>query len=164
MRLSRGRNLFYFIVTTLVLILSLVLMVVFFFKLPEREPEDPHAGQVYLYDGKDWTWMTPLEGVPVNTLTAEKFASKGRVRYFGSEYDALTLDLPDEPMRQLTVGGEPMALTLVLVSAQESGAPVGVNQPFTATLRHWDDASEDSGDNTLVLDAEIDADLGDVRV
>ena len=80
----------------------------------------------------------------------------------GSEYDALTLDLPDEPMRQLTVGGEPMALTLVLVSAQESGAPVGVNQPFTATLRHWDDASEDSGDNTLVLDAEIDADLGDV--
>ena len=89
MCLSRGRNLFYFIVTTLVLILSLVLMVVFFFKFPEREPEDPHAGQVYLYDGKDWTWMTPLEGVPVNTLTAEKFASKGRVRYFGSEYDVL---------------------------------------------------------------------------
>ena len=87
--MSRGRNLFYFIVTCLVLVLSLVLMVVFFFQFPEKEPEDPHAGQVYLYDGKDWTWMTPLEGVPVNTLTAEKFASKGRVRYFGSDYDVL---------------------------------------------------------------------------
>ena len=80
----------------------------------------------------------------------------------GSEYDALTLDLPDAPMVQLTVGGEPMALTLKLASAQEPDVPVGVNQPFTARLRHWDDAADDDALNTLVLNAESDFDLGDV--
>ena len=87
--LSRGRNLFYLIVTGLALLISLTLMIALFFKRAEPAPKDPHEGQVYLYDGKDWIWMTPLEGVPVNTLTAEKFASKGAVRYFGTEYDAL---------------------------------------------------------------------------
>ena len=24
---------------------------------------DPHEGQVYLYDGYDWVWYTPVEGV-----------------------------------------------------------------------------------------------------
>ena len=33
--------------------------------------------------------MTPLEGVPVNTLTAEHFASEGPVRYLGRDYDVL---------------------------------------------------------------------------
>ena len=79
----------------------------------------------------------------------------------GSEYDAVTLDLPDEPMKQLMVGGEPMALTLVLASAQEKDAPVGANQPFTAQLRYWEDASDSDTDNTLVLTAEMDHDLGD---
>ena len=88
--MSRGRNLFYFIVTSLVLVLSLVLMVVFFFKFPEKEPEDPHAGQVYLYDGKDWIWMTPLEGVPVNELTAGFFSSAGgQISYIGEDYRTL---------------------------------------------------------------------------
>ena len=87
--MSRGRNLFYLIVTGLALLISLALMIAFFFKRPERAPKDPHEGQVYLYDGNDWIWMTPLEGVPVNRLTAEKFASKGAVRYFGTEFDAL---------------------------------------------------------------------------
>ena len=82
----------------------------------------------------------------------------------GSEYDALTLDLPDDPMVQLTVGGEPMALTLRLASAQEPNAPVGRDQPFTARLRHWDDAADDDALNTLVLTAENDFDLGDVFV
>ena len=30
---------------------------------------DPHEGQVYIYDGFDWIWMTPLEGVEPNPLT-----------------------------------------------------------------------------------------------
>jgi Lyzozyme M1 (1,4-beta-N-acetylmuramidase) len=87
--MKRGRNLFYFIVSCLVMLLAMVLMVSLFIKQPWKKPVDPHAGQVYLYDGKDWTWITPLEGVPVNTLTADKFASMGRVRYLGSEYNAL---------------------------------------------------------------------------
>ena len=48
--------------------------------LSKKEPEDPHKGQVYIYDGFDWIWMTPLEGVPANELTEEFFSSSsGRI-------------------------------------------------------------------------------------
>lgn len=61
--------------------------------LTHREPQaeaDPHAGQVYIYDGFDWVWMTPLEGVPVNELTEEFFAvESGKIKYTGSDYEVL---------------------------------------------------------------------------
>ena len=85
--LSRGRNLYYSVIMGVVILLTLVLLVAFLFlEGKPQTPKDPHEGQVYLYDGQDWIWMTPLEGVPANTLTAEKFAAKGRVRYLGTEY------------------------------------------------------------------------------
>lgn len=87
--MGRGRNLLYFIASGLVMLIALALMIAFFFDRPAKKPRDPHEGQVYLYDGNDWIWMTPLEGVPVNTLTAEKFAAEGPVRYLGTEYDVL---------------------------------------------------------------------------
>lgn len=34
---------------------------------------DPHEGQVYIYDGYDWIWYTPKEGIPVSPLTKEQF-------------------------------------------------------------------------------------------
>ena len=89
MDLGRGRNLLYFIATGLVMLIALTLMIAFFFDNPFHKPKDPHEGQVYLYDGKDWIWMTPLEGVPVNTLTAEQFSAEGPIRYLGREYDVL---------------------------------------------------------------------------
>lgn len=53
----------------------------------EEEVIDPHAGQVYLYDGFDWIWMTPLEGVPVNQFTEDMFRTSGtRIDYLGSDY------------------------------------------------------------------------------
>ncbi len=79
----------------------------------------------------------------------------------GADYDALILDLPEGPMAQLTVGGEPMALTLELASAQEPDAPVGATQSFTGRLCHWKDASDDDTPNTLLLEAEIADGLGD---
>ena len=58
--------------------------------LSKNEPEDPHKGQVYIYDGFDWIWMTPLEGVPANELTEEFFSSNGGcIEYTGSDYDVL---------------------------------------------------------------------------
>lgn len=58
--------------------------------LSKKEPEDPHKGQVYIYDGFDWIWMTPLEGVPANELTEDMFSSSnGSIRYIGSDYDVL---------------------------------------------------------------------------
>ena len=50
--------------------------------------KDPHEGQVYLYDGFDWIWMTPLEGVPVNDLKEEDFTvSNGKIEYIGDKYE-----------------------------------------------------------------------------
>ena len=58
--------------------------------LSKNEPVDSHKGQVYIYDGFDWIWMTPLEGVPANELTEEFFSSNGgRIEYIGSDYDVL---------------------------------------------------------------------------
>ncbi len=54
------------------------------------EEKDPHEGQVYLYDGFDWIWMTPLEGVGVNDLAEKDFSvSDGNIVYIGDKYEAL---------------------------------------------------------------------------
>ena len=54
------------------------------------EPVDPHEGQVYIYDGFDWIWMTPLPGVEANSLTADDFSDRsGCPTYTGSDYQVL---------------------------------------------------------------------------
>ncbi|MBR3292930.1 MAG: glycoside hydrolase family 25 protein [Oscillospiraceae bacterium] len=51
---------------------------------------DPHEGQVYIYDGFDWIWMTPLEGVPVNAITEHDFRWDGTSpEYIGDHYTAM---------------------------------------------------------------------------
>lgn len=80
------------------------------------------------------------------------------------DYDALELELPLEPMKRLTVGGEAMDLTLVLAAAQEPEAPVGENQSFTASLFRWDkthSGEEEPQPDTLLLTAEPEPNLGD---
>ena len=37
------------------------------------ETEDPHKGQVYIYDGNGYIWYTPVEGAEVNPLTKSDF-------------------------------------------------------------------------------------------
>lgn len=57
-------------------------------KTVKKEEKDPHEGQVYLYDGFDWIWMTPLEGVAVNHFTEDDFSvSDGKIVYVGDEYE-----------------------------------------------------------------------------
>ena len=52
--------------------------------------KDPHEGQVYIYDGFDWVWMWPLEGVPVYDFAKEEFALiNGRPVYQGDAFDTL---------------------------------------------------------------------------
>lgn len=77
---------------TLVIVGLIAIVIIIVGKLIHKEPEeiDPHAGQVYIYDGFDWIWMTPLEGVPVNTFTAEDFAPAGEaIAYRGDEFEIL---------------------------------------------------------------------------
>ena len=51
---------------------------------------DPHEGQVYVYDGFDWIWMTPLQGVPVNDISESDISWRNDTPYYsGSTYTAL---------------------------------------------------------------------------
>lgn len=51
---------------------------------------DPHEGQVYIYDGFDWIWMTPAEGVAVNDVTEYDISwQDGLPSYIGDRYTAL---------------------------------------------------------------------------
>ena len=90
MRTRRRNSIATVVVFAVICALILAIMVGLIIKiLKVEEPEpDPHAGQVYLYDGFDWVWMTPLEGVPVNELTEEKFSSaSGQIEFIGEGYD-----------------------------------------------------------------------------
>lgn len=71
-----------------VLVLAAAVVIVALSLRPE--PVDPHEGQVYIYDGFDWIWMTPLPGVEANSLTAEDFSDRsGYPTYTGSDYQVL---------------------------------------------------------------------------
>ena len=90
MRTRRRNKVATILVFTIVIALLIAIIIGVIAKIIKAtEPEpDPHAGQVYLYDGFDWVWMTPLEGVPVNELTEEKFsASGGHIEFIGEGYD-----------------------------------------------------------------------------
>lgn len=80
----RGPNIF-----PLLLLLLLVAggTVLFLRKAEPKKEPDPHEGQVYIYDGYDWVWMTPIEGMATNPLTADDFAERnGRLSYLGKDY------------------------------------------------------------------------------
>ena len=104
-----NRHFLYLFVLLLMMLLALAVIIGSLLKKPKEEP-DPHAGQVYLYDGFDWVWMTPLEGVPVNEMTADMFSSSGTVRYLGMKYDVLRgVDVSEHQMeidwRQVAASG-----------------------------------------------------------
>ena len=76
----------------LLLLLGVVVALIVSKLFPEgvKEPADPHAGQVYIYDGFDWVWMTPYEGIPAATLTRDDFREvNGHLTYFGDKYTTL---------------------------------------------------------------------------
>lgn len=86
-RRNRVATILVFTIIIALLAAIIIGLVIKIFKAEEPEP-DPHAGQVYLYDGFDWVWMTPLEGVPVNELTEEKFSVSGtQIDFIGEGYD-----------------------------------------------------------------------------
>ena len=67
-------------------LLIIVLLVMIRTMLPERINE--HAGQVLINDGFEDVWITPFEGVEINTLSPSDFqAVGGRPVYTGDKYD-----------------------------------------------------------------------------
>lgn len=82
---ARSRGLLLLAAVLLVALLAIVLMAAL-----RPQITDPHKGQVYIYDGFDWIWMTPLEGVEPNAMTADDFTWHGRVPdYNGGDYEVL---------------------------------------------------------------------------
>lgn len=66
----------------LLLLLLAAGLIAFFILRPEP---DPHAGQVYLYDGFDWIWYTPLEGVEPNPWTEADFQTVDGIPVYQNE-------------------------------------------------------------------------------
>ena len=85
---ARRRSTSRYILPLIILILLLATAVMLLFRRGSiKNLIDPHEGQVYIYDGYDWVWMTPLEGIEVNTLTADDFTeADGRIVYTGNDY------------------------------------------------------------------------------
>ena len=53
-----------------------------------EEPLHLAAGEVYLYDGFGWTWLKPLEGVPVNDMSKDEFQLiDEKPVYLGTAYE-----------------------------------------------------------------------------
>lgn len=74
----------------LAVVIVLALLIALAVDLLHKEPVDPHEGQVYINDGFDMVWITPLEGVDVNDLDrAELRLVNGVPQYTGSSYRTL---------------------------------------------------------------------------
>ena len=78
----------------ILLALAVTALVVLVVKVYERNmsiQNDPHYGQVEVFNGQDYIWITPEDGVPVNTLKAEEFTmdESGRPVYTGSQYKSM---------------------------------------------------------------------------
>ena len=54
---------------------------------PEPPPVDPHEGQVYVNDGANMVWLTPIEGIAINPLLRSDFITlDGHPHYMGTDF------------------------------------------------------------------------------
>jgi len=88
---KRQKKFFPIFLILLLLITGSVLLLTGFKPLSYyRAMTDPHRGQVYINDGNDMVWLTPLEGVAVNTIQPNEIVTyNGRMTYTGYDYDTL---------------------------------------------------------------------------
>lgn len=75
---------------TAVILIAAALLIFFISKKKPADETDPHAGQVLINDGFADVWITPLEGVDVNTLSEEEFRTEdGELQYTGAAFDTI---------------------------------------------------------------------------
>lgn len=76
-----------------VILIAALLLGVYALVQSRREAEsetDPHYGMVEVFNGEDYVWIVPQEGVPLNDISKDDFASdqSGNLTYTGGEYKA----------------------------------------------------------------------------
>lgn len=69
----------------------LVVLVVKAYEHTMSVRNDPHYGQIEVFNGDDYVWITPEQGVAINTLKAENFeiGSDGNPVYTGADYKTM---------------------------------------------------------------------------
>ena len=74
-------------ILVVILTVSVVLVVRSFRADTEPPPVDPHEGQVYVNDGANMVWLTPIEGIAVNPLLRSDFITlDGHPHYMGTDF------------------------------------------------------------------------------
>jgi len=77
-----------FVIVAVLLLLAAIIFI--FTRSSSPNFKNPHEGQVFVYDGNDWVWMTPLESVPVNEMSVDDFSYTNEIpAYTGSDYKVL---------------------------------------------------------------------------
>jgi GH25 family lysozyme M1 (1,4-beta-N-acetylmuramidase) len=77
------------LIVAIVVLIAIIAAIVIVLKKEQPEP-DPHEGQVYINDGFGMVWMTPLEGVEVNSIQRSEIrVVNEQPQYIGSDYETL---------------------------------------------------------------------------
>lgn len=85
MKTARKNRTALLILALLILAAAVTAIIVF---ITKEEAPDPHEGQVYINDGFDMVWMTPLEGVDVSDIQqSEITVEDGKPVYTGAAYE-----------------------------------------------------------------------------
>lgn len=74
----------------IIVALALAVYAVVQFSQQRKIMNDPHYGMVQVYNGEDYVWIVPQEGVEKNALAKDDFVTDadGNLTYVGSEYTA----------------------------------------------------------------------------
>lgn len=144
------------------------------------------AGMIQVRDVAGNTWISTeryeLTKIPsvgsgggsgdAGNSTAAKQHAAADENESGAEYDALSMQISDEPMHALNIDGQTLKLTLELANAEGFDIPEGYQPTFTAELAEWaedmsliaDDMQPETIDtkkDTLILTAVTEENLGD---
>ncbi|MBQ3548537.1 MAG: glycoside hydrolase family 25 protein [Oscillospiraceae bacterium] len=88
-RRKRRRHPVVWLIAALLVVLLAVIIIVgrSLRSRPEPPPVDPHAGQIYVNDGANMVWLTPIDGVAVNPLLRSDFIMlEGHPHYMGTDF------------------------------------------------------------------------------
>ncbi len=149
-RRRRRRRILPLLAAVLIFLALLALIIVVARSLrtkPEPAPVDPHAGQVYVNDGANMVWLTPVDGVAVNPLLRSDFIMlEGHPHYMGTDF---TVERGvDLSTYQSTVDWEKASqeIDFAILRIGYRGYTKGALQPDDAFERHYAGAVENGVD------------------